>query len=425
MWVAIIAVGGFFEIYDLALTAPLASGLVAARIFRTGHAGLFGLADQATFISATFLGLYVGVVAFAALGDRLGRRVVFTYALVVYAVATLMIGFQNSALAVCFWRFLAGIGVGAEAVAIDCFVVEIVPSRLRGRAFSASMGLQYCAVPFCALLAAVLVPRAPLGVSGWRWLTAAPAIGASALWLIRRRLPESPRWLASRGRLQEANAVLNRLEAEPSSPIGTPQTATTQNPYTKRSRGYVTRVTVMLFIYFTLQTVAFYGFANWVPTLLKARGVPLGRSLLYNAGIALAYPAAPLLMIGLADRVERKYIIMAGGAVSVACGLLFAAARAPAGWLIFGIGLSLANSVVSVSSHNYLSELYPTPIRARLSGFVYSFTRLAAAASGYIIAWLLVRGGPTQVLVVISAFMALALATVLLFGPRTRNVSPG
>lgn len=423
-WVIAIAVGGFFEIYDLALTAPLSAGLVKAGIFRTGHAGLFGVADQATLISATFLGLYLGVISFAAFGDRVGRRVVFTYALLLYAAATLVIGFQTSAVSICFWRFVAGIGVGAEAVAIDCFVAELVPSRLRGRAFSVTMAIQYCAVPVCALLGAVLIPHAPLGVSGWRWLTAVPAIGAILLWAIRRKLPESPRWLASRGRLKEANAVLDRL----------PGTILSHSQATKTTafrqalavtRGYLARVTVMLVVYFMLQTIAFYGFANWVPTLLTARGVPLGHSLLYNAGIALAYPVAPLLLIGLSDRFERKYIIMAGGVASIVFGLLFGSARAPAQWLLFGIGLTLANSVVSSSSHNYLSEVYPTHLRARLSGFVYSFTRLAAAGSGYIIAGLLAFGGPTTVFTGISIFMAAALLIVLLLGPKTRNVSPG
>lgn len=425
MWVAAIAIGGFFEIYDLALTAPLSTGLVAAGIFHAGHLGLFGLADQATFISATFLGLYIGVVFFAALGDRLGRRPVFTYALVVYALATLAIGFQKDVISICFWRFVAGIGVGAEAVAIDCFVVEIVPTRLRGRAFSASMSLQYCAVPVCALLAAVLIPRAPSGISGWRWLTAGPAIGAAAFWLFRRRLPESPRWLASRGRAQEAHAILDRLAGDQMPRILVPDAPSPDEPRSGPNRSYIVRITIMFLVYLNLQTIAFYGFANWVPTLLEARGVPLTHSLLYSAGIALAYPIAPLLLIALADRFERKSIIIASGAVSVASGLLFASARVPAAWLTFGIVLSLANSVVSVSSHNYLSELYPTRVRARLSGFVYSFTRLSAAASGYVIAWLLTKGGPTEVFTAISVFMIIALAAVLFLGPGTRNVSPG
>ncbi|MGA0599313.1 MFS transporter [Caulobacter sp. KR2-114] len=420
-WILAIAVGGFFEIYDLTLTAPLSAGLVNAGVFRTGHAGLFGLADQATFIAATFLGLYLGVIGFSAFGDRLGRRRVFAYSLIWYAAATLVMGLQSEVVSLCFWRFVAGIGVGAEAVAIDCFVVEITPARLRGRAFSLSMAVQYLAIPTAAFLAAWLIPLAPAGVAGWRWMTLAPALGAAGFWFARRSLPESPRWLAARGRAEEAHRILDGLPAQrrhPGEVTATPAAPVTTTPATRR---YLVRATIMMLVYFNLQNVAYFGFSNWLPTLLQAQGAPLKNSLLYSAGVSLAAPLSPLLLLLLADRFERKHLLIVAGLVSVACGLAFAGARSPMGWITFGLGLAVANTILSVSSHNYLSELYPTEIRARAAGFVYSFTRLAAAVSGYIIAAILDAGGPGQVFVAISGFMIAALAAVAFAGPRTRH----
>lgn len=422
LWVAAIAVGGFFEIYDLALTAPISAGLVAAKIFHSGHAGLFGLADQATFIFSTFAGLYLGVIGFSAFGDRLGRKKVFTYSLIWYAAATFVMGFQNHMLGICFWRFVAGIGVGAEAVAIDCFVVEIVPARLRGRAFSVSMSLQYLAIPLGAFLAAYLIPQSPFGIAGWRWMTLLPVVGAIGFWLTRRGLPESPRWLASKGRFEEANTILDRLPAlaHPSAAqrgVAPPAIVTTVN------RAYIVKVTLMMLVYFNLQAIAYFGFSNWLPTLLQASGVPLKSSLLYSAGVSLAAPLSPLVLLLLADRFERKHLLIVAGLASIAFGLLFAGAKAPAAWLTFGLGLAMMNSILSASSHNYLGEIYPTAVRARAAGFVYSFTRLAAAFSGYIIAAVLAAGGTTSVFIVISGFMVVALSAVALAGPRTRNVS--
>lgn len=422
-WVALIALGGFFEIYDLALAAPLSPGLVAAGIFRAGNAGFFGFSDQATFIFATFLGLYFGVVGFAAFGDRLGRKAIFSYALIAYAIATFIMGLQSDPLWICFWRLVAGVGLGAESVAIDCFVVEIIPKRLRGKAFGMVKSIEYSAIPVAMLLAALLIPQPVLGVDGWRWLAFFPAVGAIVFWTIRRKLPESPRWLASRGRLSEAKGILDRFDggqfpAYVQAPV--PVSKITNG---RPAHGYVRKAIIMMIIYFVFQNIAYYGFTNWVPTLLEAQGVPLKHSLFYTLGVTLAAPLAPILVALLADRFERKYQIIVIGLVSIILGLMFAQSVTPTGWIGFGIGLTFTNAALSFHGHAYQSEIFPTAIRARTVGFVYSFTRLAAAISGYIISFALIHGGVRAVFLTISAFMLIALGTIAWAGPKTRNRS--
>src|ERR1700730_1943243 len=116
--VALVSFGAFFEIYDLSLTAPLSLGLLVAGVFHRGAAGLFGFTDQATFAAAPFAGLYVGTLGFSAVADRFGRRPIFTFALLWYAMATVVMGLQNSAIAIDLCRFIASVGVGLELVAI-------------------------------------------------------------------------------------------------------------------------------------------------------------------------------------------------------------------------------------------------------------------------------------------------------------------
>lgn len=420
-WVALIAVGGFFEIYDLALASPLSPGLVAAGIFRTGNAGFFGFSDQATFIAATFLGLYFGVVGFAAVGDRLGRKAIFGYALISYAIATFIMGMQNEALWICFWRFVAGIGLGAESVAIDCFVVEIIPKRLRGKAFGMVKSIEYTAIPAVMLLSTFLIPQPIFGVAGWRWLAFVPVVGGVAFWIIRRNLPESPRWLASQGRVQEAKMILDRFDGG-----HIPAQVSKQEIKPANGRvhhGYVRKVIIMMIIYFVFQNISYYGFHNWVPTLLEAQGVPLKSSLLYTFGVTLAAPLAPILVALLADRFERKYQLIVIGLVSIILGLLFAKSVTPIGWISFGIGLTFTNAALSFHGHAYQSEIFPTAIRARTVGFVYSFTRLAAAISGYVISFTLTKGGVMAVFLALSVFMLIALAAIAIAGPKTRNRS--
>ena len=202
--VLLLSLGAFFEIYDLLMTGYVSPGLFRSGAFREGHGALFGLSDQAAFASSTFAGLWLGTLFLGSVADRFGRRAIFTFALLVYAIATLVMAFQVTATGIFVWRFIAGIGIGCELVTIDTYLGELVPKSVRGRAFALSQGVMFCAVPVVALLSWLLLPYSPLGLEGWRWVALFPALSAVLVWWIRRHLPESPRWLAGQGRAEEA-----------------------------------------------------------------------------------------------------------------------------------------------------------------------------------------------------------------------------
>src|SRR3979411_60838 len=210
--IILLSLGGFFEVYDIALTASLSPGLIRAGIFHAVK-GLFGLTDQATFAASTFFGLFVGTVAFASVADRFGRRAIFTVSLLWYAAATVIMALQNNAVMIDLWRFIGSIGIGVELVTIDSYIAELVPKQIRGRAFAVNHTVQLTAVPIVALLSWQLIPLKPLGMDGWRWVALGPALGAIFVWWIRRTVPESPRWLAARGRIHEAEQVTSMIEA--------------------------------------------------------------------------------------------------------------------------------------------------------------------------------------------------------------------
>jgi putative MFS transporter len=113
--IALLSIGGFFELYDLFQTAYISPGLLRDGIFATGAQGVFGFSDQAAFASATFLGLFLGASLLSPIADRFGRRAIFTFALIWYTVATVLMGVQSSALGIIGMRFLVGIGAGAQA----------------------------------------------------------------------------------------------------------------------------------------------------------------------------------------------------------------------------------------------------------------------------------------------------------------------
>jgi MFS transporter, putative metabolite:H+ symporter len=211
--VLLLSVGGFFEVYDLFQMTYLPPGLIRDGIFHAGARGLFGLSDQATLGAATFVGLFIGEMGVARLADRFGRRTVFTGALLLYTLASLAMCLQNTAAGVNLCRLVAGVGVGAELITIGAYLTELVPKAMRGRAFAVSFAISYLAMPVLAFASWLLVPRAPLGFSGWRWVILAGGSGAFVVWWLQTLIPESPRWLAMRGRVGQAEAVLAAIES--------------------------------------------------------------------------------------------------------------------------------------------------------------------------------------------------------------------
>jgi putative MFS transporter len=433
--VGLVSFGAFFEIYDLALTAPFSLGLLVAGVFHRGAAGLFGLSDQATFAAATFAGLYLGTLGFSAVADRFGRRPIFTVALLWYATATVVMGFQHGALAIDLCRFVASMGVGLELVAIDCYLAELMPKAVRGRAFAVSASLQFLSVPLVSVLAWALIPGTHLGIDGWRWLAFVPAVGALLVWQVRRALPESPRWLEAHGRAVEADQVTSKIEQRVARDLGSeiprvhaPMDAPTQAPAKAMSLWTppYRRRTLVLIAFHVFQTIGYFGFANWLPTLLVSQGIEIGKSLAYSAVIALVPPIAPLAFSLFVDKVERKWMVAAGALLAAVAGLALSRITQHSDFAVFtviGAGVAIGNSLMSMSYHTYQSELFPTPMRARAVGFVYSFSRLSAIFSGYIIAATLDRAGSAGVFVLISMAMVVVALTVGIFGPRTRGLA--
>jgi len=440
----LLSLGAFFEIYDLFFTAYVSPGLIRSGIFSATEKGLFGLPDQAAFASATFAGLFFATIIFAQVADKYGRRAIFTYALLWYALATAIMAFQDTRFGVLLWRFIAGLGVGVELVTIDSYVTELMPKSMRGRAFAINQSIQFLAVPLVTFLSWQLIDIDPLGIAGWRWVVAFPVLGALIVWWIRREVPESPRWLAQHGRIEEADKITTALEARIASETGRPLPAPDapreevgsasfselwKSPYKNRA--------IMLAIFNFFQTIGFYGFGNWAPQLIAAQGVTITKSLQYSFIIALVYPLGPLLCSLFADKIERKWQICIAAFGTAVFGLIFSKVTAISAFLgqsvegaltvamiiVLGILITTTNNLLSFAYHAYQAELFPTRIRARAVGFVYSFSRLSTVFTSFMIAFFLVNFGTPGVFVFIAFAMAVVIVSIGVFGPRTNNLA--
>jgi putative MFS transporter len=430
-FISLVSLGEWFDMYDLFMVAYVGAALQ--------NSGFLSLQQFSDLIAAGFIGMFVGTVLFGMTSDQIGRRTSFVAMLLIYSVFTLIGSLAQSATWLIVCRFLAGIGIGAEIVIIDAYVSEIVPSYARGRFIAITQVVGFTSVPIVAVLSRVLVPLHLL-IGGWQWVMLFGAAGALLAWYLRLGLPESPRWLESVNRTQEAEAVLDMIEGQSRAWASGSRTASQESTLqrVKAARDSISRRwsfsrfrelwnpqyrarTAMLIIFQTLQTLGFYGFANWAPTFLLKRGIGLLHSLNYSLLIALIAPAGPLIASFTADRLERKWTIFALALSIAGFGLGFAMWRSPALIVMSGALVTLCSNWFSAVLHSYQSELFPTRIRATGVGFTYSWSRLSAALSSFVIAAVLAHG-VTPVFAMLAIAMA-GVAGAITFGPNTNRRS--
>ncbi|KKW49767.1 MFS transporter [Pantoea ananatis] len=429
-FISLLALGGFFELYDLFETGYISTGLLAAGIFHAGSAGILGITDQAAFASATFLGLFVGASLLTPFADRFGRRLTFICALAWYGFFSLLMAFQHSAEMVILCRFLVGIGLGVELVTIDTYLSEWVPTHLRNRAFAFSFFIQFLSVPTVALMSWWLMPQHILGLEGWRWVVIAGAVCSLIIWLVRKNLPESARWLAQQGRYEDAHAVMSAMEKRcgivPGQHLTHSQPAAASDTKSRFRDIWAPRYrnrTLMLVIMNFFQAIGFYGFGNWLPALLSGQGTSITHSLLYAFFITLAYPIGSLICGSFTSLLENKWQIVLSSLMTVVFGTLFALQTNPVLLVICGFLITFSNAWLTCSYHAYQTEIFPTAIRARAVGFCYSFSRLSTAFSSLLIGVILQHTGTHGVIAFIVLSMLMVMLSVGVFGPKTRGMT--
>jgi putative MFS transporter len=420
--------GYTFDAMDGAIVAFILP--VAAKVF-----GLSG-GDQGVLASSGLIGYLAGALAAGLLGDRIGRRRVMMYALALYAVCSLVAAFApNWPVLLCF-RILAGVGTGAEAAIIAPFLSEFVPGRLRGRYIGSVAGFFAFGFVLAALLGYFLVP--PFA-NGWRIVQVITAVPILLLLWWRRALPESPRYLLSRGRLGEAEAVVARLEQRVERATGRPLPPVTADDSVDAGltgegraghglaglvmlwRGRLARQTATTWSLWFSITFAYYGFFTFIPSLLVHEGLTITKSFGYSIAIYLAQVPGYYSAAFVSERLDRKWTIggyLVGGALS-ALGLATASGNSQL--LAFGILLSFFMNGTYSCLYSYTPEVYPTAIRTTGMGAASAFGRVGGILSPIIIGSAYGALGFFGVFVLTCAVLAIGVVTVLTLGISTKG----
>ena len=413
---ALIAAGMFFDSFDL----YLAGGVLGAMV----QSGESTLTLNAMFISATFFGMMIGAWFAGVLGDRLGRKFTYQFNLMIFGLASIAGALSPSMAWLIAARFVMGLGLGAEIVVGYGTLSEFIPARHRGR-FATLLNLIINASLFLAtLISWVVIPR-----FGWRWMFVIVGVGAFVVWFLRRAMPESPRWLASQGRLAEAEAIVARAERE--SPAvddlaARPHGAAAATQYGLRDLfgpALLRRTVVASVVTVCLLTFNF-AFVSWVPTFLVKQGHGMANSLGLSVLIFAGGPLGSLIGLLLAERVGRRWGLIWFSLAGILASAAYVSVTDTA--LIAGLGFCVTLVIYVLSSLSiacYVPELFPTEVRLRGSGIANALGRAVNILVPYVIAASFEGFGLYGVLGLITMVLAVQIVVLLTMGIETKQRS--
>ncbi len=414
----LIGLGIFFDTFDLSLMSGVL-GAVMAKHWST-------LQLNGLFISSTFLGMAIGAFLCGILGDRFGRRFTYQFNLLVFGLASIAAAFAPSMIVLIVIRGIMGIGLGAEYVAGYSLLTEFIPPSVRGRYIAIVGIVSMAAGTVTAFIGYVVIPAL-----GWQAMFVIGGIGALVVWYLRKKLPESPRWLESVGRTQEADDVISHIEAEIATggvtlapvPPGPPIAPSNANLGTLFAPGIRQRTLMIMFLN-VVMGAANYGFVTWIPTFLVQQGMDVSKSLGYSAVMSIGGICGPLLAFWIADRVGRKPAIVATCIVAAVIGLCYGfvhdeVALLACGFLMIGSILLLLTLGISI----YGPELFATDYRMRANGVGQAFGRLVTVFIPFAVVALFSGYGVLGVVGTLSALLVLAAIVVAVWGVETRHRS--
>lgn len=369
--------GYMFDAWDVALNGFLTPLL--------GTYWDLSQAERGLVATGNLIGMAVGAVVWGTIADRVGRKRAFSLTLLIFALFSVLGAFSPNFEIFVLLRFCAGFGLGGCIPVDYALVSEFSPRRIRGKVLSAMDGWWPIGATVCGVVATMLVPIN--GDTRWRVMLLFMVLPALLLFWVRRGIPESPIYLAKVGREAEARAVIDDMVV---------RTGAVPQPYEivaetapKRSAlaglqavwSYSSRITSAAWLLFVSIMLLYYAALSWMPSILRRQGYDdfaafAGTTLMTGVGIVGVIVSAYLVEV-----VGRKWVIGISGPVAGAALVVFAmmldAGSGALVWLaVFGFVVQIAVPVL----YCYVSELYPTTLRA--SGFGYA-SSVSRAATGF------------------------------------------
>ncbi|WP_424465030.1 MFS transporter [Pseudoclavibacter helvolus] len=371
--------------------------------------------------SIGFVGMAIGASLGGLLADKIGRRQVFAATLLIYGLATGASALAASVAALMVLRFVVGLGLGAELPVASTLVSEYAPRKIRGRVVVLLEAFWAVGWIAAALIGAFIIP---LSDDGWRWALLTGVLPAIYAVVVRFGLPESVRFLESRGRSAEAERAVRQFEesAGVDAPEGATEDAAEEAGTAERSAeagtrgarwrdlwapGLRRRTAALWAVWFCIN-LSYYGAFIWIPSLLVGQGFTLVKSFEFTLVITLAQLPGYFVAAFLIDRIGRRATLAIFLLGSACAAFRFGFATSDASILAAGMCLSFFNLGAWGALYAIGPELYPTRLRASGTGAAAGFGRIASIIAPLLVPVMLAAGGNVLVFGVFAAAFLLA-----------------
>ncbi len=415
-WLLLAALAWLIEAYDI--------GLMGVVLVPLRHLWHLTASDTGLLVAASTVGIVLGVIPAGYLIDRYGRKHLLVGSLLFYTVVSVLTGWAGSWQDVAILRLVAGIGLGAMFPIPYTLLAELSPKNRRGMvagALDAFLSIGYFAAP---LLAAWLVPSLGIDV-GWRTLFFVSGIGLFYAFILWRYLPESPRWLLSQGRVDEAKRILKGLNLTlVVTALGNDEEALKPDRTARLFSAPYLKRTVMMWIAFPAILFMFYAIMSYMPSVLVKEGFTSRDAYLFSSLIMAATIPGKLLEGWLVERWGRKALIVVFTLTGGLAALLFPLVHGTFSIVAIGIALAFFGISVDPAIKVFSAEQYPTTLRGKGVAFTEGVGRLLGGAlAPYIMALVLAGAGVGQsfdFVAVVAGAGALAVGTL---GRETKGVA--
>ena len=366
--------------------------------------------------SVGLIGMALGAVLAGTIADKFGRKNVFAATVILYSVSTGLCAISWSYESLLVFRFLVGFGLGGELPVAATLMSEYAPSQLRGRfivLLESFWGLGWLVA---ALISYLLIPK-----FGWQIAFIIGALPALYVFLIRLHMPESIRYLISKGKIDEARKIILMLEKKlgvPSKPFendfedeSTP--IFKLNVFTLWKKAFRVR-TLMLWLAWFGIVFSYYGIFMWLPSIVFTQGFEVVKTFEYVLIMTLAQLPGYFAAAWLVDIIGRRYTLSSFLLMSGVCAYFFGNAETASNLLMWGAAMSFFNLGAWGVIYTYTPELYPTAIRALGSGWAAGFGRIGGMLAPMLVGVLLAHGAPINLIFLMFASVFVIISVIVL-----------